>query len=211
MDSFVIFLELVGTVAFAASGALVGIRKNMDIFGVCIMGIVTACGGGVLRDLFLGALPPVMFREPLYAATAAATAMLLFLPFVRRILTRSEKLYDTFNFLSDAAGLGLFTAAGVSATMLTGYGDSLFFAVFLGMVTGVGGGVMRDVLAGHPPYIFMKDIYACASLIGALLCAWLWKLLGAQLSMTVCCLVVFFIRLFAVLFHWRLPNRKMGG
>lgn len=208
MIPFVFILEMIGTVSFALSGALVGLKKNMDLFGVCIMGVTTACGGGLLRDLFLGQLPPTMFRQPLYALTAAAVSLLIFLPVVRRLLSARKRAYELVTLLSDSAGLGIFTAAGVSAAVQAGYGESVFFAVFLGSITGVGGGLIRDIMAGDPPYIFVKHIYACASLAGAFLCAVSWSKLGSIWAMALCCACVFLIRLLAARYHWSLPKAE---
>ena len=94
MASFILVLELIGTLAFAASGALTGLKKNMDIFGVCILGLTTAVGGGVIRDVILGNTPPATFQNPVYATVAIATALVLFLPWVRRFLMQDQRLYD---------------------------------------------------------------------------------------------------------------------
>lgn len=206
MEIFVLILELLGTVAFALSGAIIALQKKMDIFGVCMMGLTTACGGGVLRDVFLGALPPVMFREPVFALTAVVVSAIMFLPVVRRALSRQEQVYEKLLLFADAAGLGIFTAMGVAATIRAGYGGNVFFAVFLGTITGVGGGVLRDVMAGTPPYIFVKHIYALAAIFGALLCAFLWRPMGQKGAMLVCVAAVLVIRLLAAHYRWSLPK-----
>lgn len=206
MSWFIFALELIGTAAFAVTGALLAARKRMDIFGVCVMGLVSACGGGVLRDVLLGALPPVMFREPVYAIVAVLVSAAVFLPPVLRLLTRHERVYDFVMLVADAVGLGIFTAIGVTAAMEHGFGNTRFFAVFLGVVTGVGGGVMRDIMAGLPPYIFVKHIYACASILGALLCVLLWRPLGSTAAVLLCCGAVSVIRFLAAYFRWSLPK-----
>lgn len=206
MTVLLVILELVGTVAFTVSGALLACKKNMDLLGVCVLGLTTACGGGVLRDVMLGKLPPTMFREPIYALTALMISLIIFLPNWRGKLLHNHLLYDQVLFGADSLGLGIFTVSGVSATMSAGYGDNLFFVVFLGTLTGVGGGVIRDVMAGMPPYIFVKHIYACASLAGALLCALLWECLGATGAMALGALTVLVIRLLAAHFRWSLPK-----
>lgn len=206
MEIFVLILELLGTVAFALSGAIIALQKKMDVFGVCMMGLTTACGGGVLRDVFLGVLPPVMFREPVFALTAVVVSAIMFLPVVRRAFNRQELFYEKLLLFADAAGLGIFTAMGVAATIRAGYGGNLFFSVFLGTITGVGGGVLRDVMAGTPPYIFVKHIYALAAIFGAVLCALLWKPLDQRGAMLVCVAAVLMIRLLAAHFRWSLPK-----
>ena len=113
MDLFILIIELIGTMAFAASGAMTGIKKNMDIFGVCILALTTAVGGGVIRDLILGSTPPATFRDPVYATVAIVTALVLFLPRVRRLLMWDQALFDLSLFLMDTAGLAIFTVMGI--------------------------------------------------------------------------------------------------
>lgn len=210
MEYFFEALEIIGAAAFAISGSLLALQKGMDVFGVCIMGIVTACGGGVMRDLFLGQLPPAMFREPVYALTAIGMSIIMFIPAVRRLITKKKNVYEHILLVTDSLGLGIFTASGVAITMQSGHGDNLFFAVFLGTITGTGGGVLRDVLASSPPYIFVKHIYALASIAGAVLCALLWNVIGHMWAMLACFGLVFVIRILAAVFHWSLP-RASGG
>ncbi|MBQ9392613.1 MAG: trimeric intracellular cation channel family protein [Oscillospiraceae bacterium] len=209
METFLLILELVGCVSFAVSGAMTGIRKGMDVFGVCIMGVTVACGGGVIRDLLLGSVPPTMFRDPTYALTAVVTALILFWPAVQKRLAMAENVYRLVMLVADAIGLGVFTAVGVDAAMDSGHGDNLFFAVFLGVITGVGGGILRDLLASETPYVFTKHIYACASLLGALLCATLRSVTGEGWALTVCTVTVIAVRLLAAHFRWSLPRAKI--
>ena len=211
MPVFILILEIIGTAAFAVSGALLAARKRMDIFGVCTMGLVAACGGGVVRDILLGRLPPMMFRTPIYAVIAVVMSALVFTSRVHRLLEKRERLYEYAMLYADALGLGIFTAVGVTAAVEMGYGDSFFFSVFLGVITGVGGGLMRDIMAQVPPYIFVKHIYACASLVGAMLCVWLWPLVGEMAAVLVCCGTVTVIRLLAAHYHWSLPKAAYEG
>lgn len=208
METFLLVLELIGVMAFAVSGAMTGIRKQMDVFGVCIMGVIVACGGGVFRDILLGSVPPAMFRQPIYALAALVTSLLIFLPAVHRHFAHVEEVYRLVMLVADAIGLGVFTAVGVDAAMESGYGNNWFFAMFLGVITGVGGGVLRDLLAGETPYIFTKHIYACASLTGAILNASLQRLIGEGWAVTICVVTVIIIRLLAAHFRWSLPRAK---
>ena len=178
MERFVWILELVGTVAFAISGAVVGLRKRMDVFGVIILGVTTAVGGGVLRDVILGDCPPAMFRHPIYALCAVAVSVLMFLPCVHRRFLPGRPVHVWLLRITDALGLGIFVVSGVRISLACA-GENLFLAVFVGTVTGVGGGVLRDVLAGDTPSIFVRHIYACAAIAGALACYLLWPLAGA--------------------------------
>ena len=206
MDMFIFVVNLLGTIAFAASGAMTGLRKNMDLFGVCILGLTTAVGGGVIRDVILGSTPPATFQDPIYATAAIATSLVLFLPRVRRLLTRNQPLYDLAMLAMDTLGLGIFTVMGVQIAYTHVAEPTVFLLVFVGVVTGVGGGVLRDMMAGDTPYIFVKHVYASASLAGALACALLW-LPGLELyAMGAGAVTVIIIRFLSAYYHWNLPR-----
>lgn len=207
-ETVLLAVELIGTVSFAVSGAMTGLRKQMDIFGVAILGLTTAVGGGVIRDLVLGQTPPAMFSNPVYALVALVTAVIIFFPAVRRLLDRQHKVYETVLLIMDSLGLGIFTVVGIQAACTALPERNVFLLVFVGVVTGVGGGVLRDVLAGDTPYIFVKHVYATASLIGAGACVGLWQVLGESLSMLIGASVVIVLRLLAARFHWSLPHSK---
>lgn len=207
-DTMVLILELIGTVAFSVSGAMVGLRKKMDIFGICILGLCTAIGGGIIRDLILGNTPPLGLLNPLYAIVALASAVLIFLPGVRKLFERRPVFFDLLLRVMDSLGLGIFTVVGIRITHSVLSDPSIFFLVFVGVISGAGGGVLRDVLAGQSPYIFVKHFYATASLIGALLCALLWDGAGAPLSMCIGALLITALRLLAAHLHWSLPKAK---
>ena len=206
MDIFVSILEIVGTVAFAASGALTAVKKQMDLLGVIVLGIVTAVGGGIVRDLILGITPPLAFRNPMCAIIASITSVSLFIPWVRRRLMRRERLFDYTLFFMDSIGLGVFTVMGIWNALDFSPERSTFLLVFVAVLTGVGGGVMRDVLAGDMPYILVKHIYACASFVGALSCVLLQKVIPLYAAMLIGMTLVFLIRLLAAHYHWNLPK-----
>ena len=206
MESFILILELAGTMAFSASGAMTGLQKNMDVFGVCTLGLTTAVGGGVIRGLILGNTPPATFQNPIYAAVALLTALVLFLPKVRHLLMHDQALYDLSMLVLDSAGLGIFTVMGIRIAYAHASRPSLFLLVFVGVVTGVGGGLLRDMMAGNTPYIFVKHIYACASLAGALLCALLWRPAGELPAMLAGLGTVVLIRSLSAHFRWNLPK-----
>lgn len=201
-------LEIIGTVAFAISGAIVGIRKKMDIFGVAILGLTTATGGGILRDLILNITPPAAFRDPVFGAVAGIVSIVLFFPAVRRAFDNRGKIYDTILLLMDSVGLGLFTVVGVRIAQYAVTERNRFLVTFVGVLTGVGGGLMRDLFAGDMPYIFIKHFYACASIIGAWICVILWDAVGETLAMIAGALAVIILRLLAAHFHWSLPRAK---
>ena len=208
MQTFVFILEIIGTIAFAISGAMTALRKHMDILGVAILGITTAVGGGALRDIILGITPPAMFTKPVYALVACLVSVVIFIPAIRRLLTHNHAIYDVVIRIMDSLGLGIFTVMGIAAAKSFSDAHNLFLLVFVGVITGVGGGVMRDIMAGNMPYIFVKHVYASASIAGALVCALLWNLLGMAASMFIGATVVIVIRLLAAHFKWSLPHAK---
>ena len=205
--NLLLIFEIIGTIAFASSGAMVGLSKKMDIFGVMTLGLVTAVGGGVIRDLVLGNTPPATFRNPIYAVVALAVSAILFVPAVRRFLFQKQKIYDKSMLFMDSLGLGIFTVVGIETALLSGE-NSVFLLIFVGMITGIGGGVIRDILAGNTPYILIKHFYATASLIGAVVFIILWNLSFFGIAYAFGAATVVILRLFAAKYHWSLPKAK---
>lgn len=202
-------MEMLGTVAFAASGAMVGVERKMDIFGVGVLGVVTAVGGGVIRDVILGIIPPSVFQHSIYAMVAVITSCVVFavLYWKRDILEGTRRVtYDRIMLVMDSIGLGIFTVVGVNTGIRQGYLDQLFLLVFVGTVTGVGGGLLRDMMAGVPPYIFVRHVYACASIVGAITCVYMHRYFGVVPAMIVSSAVVILIRYLAAHYHWNLPR-----
>ena len=209
-ELFIFIMEIVGTVAFASSGALLAIRKEMDLFGVCVLGVITSVGGGVIRDLILGITPPHMFRSPVYTMVALGVSVLLFcLLYVRRGLMQGKfaSAYDRVMAVFDAVGLGIFTVMGINTAAKVCYKQN-FLLLFVGLVTGVGGGLLRDVMAQEKPYILTRHVYACASLAGALVCVYLRGSMGELPAMTA---GVTAVRLLAMHYRWNLPRVKWEG
>lgn len=200
-------LEIIGTIAFAISGAVVGIQKKMDIFGVCILGLTASVGGGILRDLILNITPPAAFRNAAFAVTAILVSILFFIPAVRNTFEH-RKIYEALILIMDSIGLGLFTVVGVQVATAAMPERNLFLITFVGVLTGVGGGILRDVFAGNTPYIFIKHFYACASIIGAWTCALLWPLTGGVPAMIAGAVLTMILRLLAARFRWSLPKAK---
>ncbi len=200
-------LEIIGTIAFAVSGAIVGIQKKMDIFGVCILGLTTATGGGVLRDLILNITPPSAFVTPVFAVSAIIASIMVF---IRLILSpighHTRIIYEKLLLIMDSIGLGLFTVIGIQVARSLDAAPNLFLETFVGVLTGVGGGVMRDVFAGDKPQIFVKHFYACASIIGAWTCVLLWTYTGENNAMITGAALIVVLRLLAVRYHWSLPK-----
>lgn len=210
LEKYMFVLEIIGTIAFASSGAMVGIKKQMDLLGVCVLGMTTAVGGGMIRDLILGVTPPVMFQNPTYALLAIAFSILVFgsMYFFQGKWKRSRfyEIYDKLMMVFDSLGLGLFTVVGVTAAVNIGYETTGFLQIFVGVLTGVGGGVLRDIMAGDMPYIFVKHVYASASIIGAIVCVLVGTWFGELPAMLIGAVVVFIIRVLAAHYKWNLPR-----
>lgn len=206
-DTVIFIFELAGTVAFAVSGATVAIEKKMDIFGVIILGLTTSIGGGILRDLLLGISPPSTFQNPAYAVTAICVSVIIFLPSVRNILGKNQRFFGALLLVIDSLGLGIFTMVGVQTAFHAASGG-LFLTLFVGVVTGVGGGIMRDVMAGNTPYVFVKHFYACASLLGAISAVVLWQAIGEMTAMLTGAAVTVILRFLAAKYRWKLPRAK---
>ena len=199
-------LEIAGTVAFAISGAFVGIQKKMDVFGIAILAMTTAVGGGILRDLILGVTPPSAFRNPVYPVTALAAGIVVFCIVKYHFHPQKVWIYEMLLHFMDSVGLGIFTVIGVETAYVHVAAPNMFLAVFVGVVTGVGGGIMRDTLAGNTPYVFTKHFYACASLAGAVVCSFCWTRLGSVGSMLLGAVIIIILRILASHYRWSLPR-----
>lgn len=203
------FFDLIGTIAFALSGSAVAIQKKMDIFGVNILAITTACGGGVIRDLIIGNTPPNMFRNPFYVIIAAICANLFFVCAYQHqhIPEKAGHLYDKTLFWFDTLGLAAFAVDGVMVGIDAGYSDNHFLLVFLSFLTSVGGGVLRDMMANELPYIFIKHIYALAAISGSILMVATYDIYGdSTLAMVFGFSLVILLRFMAEQFNWNLPR-----
>lgn len=210
MEITIFFLvEALGTIAFASSGAMVGIKKQLDLLGVIVLGVTTAVGGGMLRDILIGVHPPALFTNPVYALMAFLTSLVLFfvVKFRRMTLEVLESPgYERFMNLMDAIGLGAFTVVGIDTAIINGFGDYLFLTIFLGVITGVGGGLLRDIMAGITPAVLKKHVYACASLAGAVCYVLLLKVSTEGIAVVVSAVLVVIIRVLARHYHWNLPR-----
>jgi len=215
MPSFIAIIDILGAIAFAVSGALVGIRKEMDLFGVNILAVITAAGGGLIRDIIMGNVPPALFVTPRYVILAAIAANITFF-FVYRarksdshVAGTFQRIYDLAMFWFDTLGLASFTADGFYAGFISGYRANMFLVVFLAVTTGIGGGILRDLLATEKPYVFVKHIYACASIAGALTMDIVVRLSGKiDLALILGIIVTIVIRVLASHFRWNLPRIK---
>jgi uncharacterized membrane protein YeiH len=191
-------LDLVGTFAFAISGAVAARQRRLDLFGIASIAFMVACGGGIVRDVCIGAIPPAGLSNWRYLATSllASVIAILAYPSVRRL--RQPVLFF------DAIGLGLFAVSGAQKSLV--YGHSAELAILLGIVSAVGGGVMRDVVLSRVPAILEREIYASAALLGAAVqtgSSYLgWTNWWTPWFATLVCVA---IRLASLHFGWRLP------
>ncbi len=202
-------IEIIGTIAFSLSGAMVGIEKKCDLFGVLMLGMTTAVCGGLLRDLILGITPPLMFQNPVYVATALIfSALLFFLIKIHKgfFSDKHMNFYRQVLNIFDAVGLGAFTVIGIHTACERGYRENAFLLVAVGMLTGVGGGLLRDVMAMETPSIFVKHIYAVASIAGAVLCVFSMNFFSPETAMVTGALAIIIIRMLSTYFEWNLPK-----
>lgn len=213
MHDIVYSLELIGTVAFAVSGSVVAIKKETDVFGVVFIAITTAVGGGIFRDLLIGELPPVAFvnYEYVFAATLTAIGIFIF-AYTRRDVNHHQHWakIDRVNNIFDALGLGAFTVIGMNRAIIAGLGDNVFLVIFLGMITGIGGGILRDTLVRDIPFVLTEKVYAVASLVGAI-CYYVMYLQRANLAFSalVGIGIIFGIRMASSKFKWHLPRVRL--
>lgn len=200
MPSFVQVLDFIGTFAFAISGIRLASAKRFDWFGAYVVGLVTAIGGGTLRDVLLD-VPPAWMQDPFYVI-CTAFAMLFVILFSKHLI----HLNNTF-FIFDTIGLALFTVVGVERSIAAGY--PFWVAIIMGSMTGAAGGVIRDVFINEIPLIFRKEIYAMACVVGGI-AYWICVLAGVEsyISQIVSGSTVFLTRVLAVKYHITLPILK---
>ena len=206
IENIIFALEIVGTITFAISGATLGLEKGMDLMGITILGLTTGVGGGIIRDLIVGQTPPLTFRNPIYLIVSIITSVIVFLPPVRKWIFSKSTLYEMLMLVMDSVGLGVFTVSGIQAGYAATSIHGVILLSFVGVVTGVGGGVLRDMMAGDRPYIFVKHFYASASLIGAIFCTVLWNNIDQRIAMTGGAAIILVLRLMAARYRWSLPK-----
>ncbi|MDT9680530.1 trimeric intracellular cation channel family protein [Streptomyces sp. TRM76323] len=194
-------LELAGIFVFAISGALLAVRKNFDVFGMAVLAEVTALGGGLFRDLVIGAVPPAAFTDLGYFVMPLVATVLVF--FLHPVVERTQAAVNVF----DAAGLGLFCVAGT--TKAYEYGLGLTQSAVLGMATAVGGGVLRDVLANEAPSLLRwdRDLYAVPAIVGSTMVVLFIRFEALNpFTSGIAALAAFALRLLALRYRWRAPR-----
>jgi uncharacterized membrane protein YeiH len=198
IDIALIFLQVIGTIAFAVSGALVAGRRKMDWFGVVVLAVIVAVGGGSLRDLLLG-ITPVFWVQSIWFVFLSAVTALVTIPFMRLNFN-----YRNYLLLSDAVGLAVFAVLGTQKALEVG--ANAFIAITMGVITGVFGGILRDVLANRDASILYGDFYALAALIGCTIFVLLRQISINPLHVLWISIgVILVLRLIAIYRNWSLP------
>ncbi len=198
MHPFVLALDLIGTFAFAISGATLGVRKRLDLFGVLVLSFAAAVSGGIGRDVLIGATPPAALATWHYIVVSCAAGLATF--YRHGDIERLRNPVQLF----DAVGLGLFAVTGAAKALAAGLNP--LAAMLLGMLTGIGGGIARDVLAARIPVVLQSDLYAVAALAGAAVVVG-GERLGLPLApvLGTGAVLVFVLRFLAIRRGWRLP------
>ena len=196
-------LDLLGTVAFAVTGAFKAIEHKSDLVGIVILATMTGVAGGVMRDLVFGRIPPLAIVNPLYVIITVATGVAMF--FLYRALKKHRNLFLKF----DAIGLGVFTIIGATFAYNV-FGLNFLAMAFAGVLTAVGGGVLRDVFVNEMPIVFVKELYASASFIGVVI---FFGLLAAGIDLNIAAIpsivAATALRLLAMKYNWNLPPVKV--
>ena len=209
LDATWTVFDAVGTVAFALSGALVGISKRMDVFGISVLALLTAVGGGIVRDILIGVTPPAALSDTDNLLLAAATAIFVIgIYSAVRITPKQKKFFTAVFYLSDTLGLAAFTVTGVIAG-LAQEGARFTLPVLLGTLTAVGGGVLRDIMAQRMPTVLHADFYAVAAAAGAILITVMTeKGADPRSASLVGFITVAALRLLAIRFGWQVYHPK---
>ena len=202
------FFEIAGTIAFAISGALVGISRRMDIFGILVLALNTAIGGGIIRDVLVGNIPPNSFKTSLYIVLTTVITFIIFFIYRNQILRyMSRRKLRKMYLLADTLGLASFTVTGTTIGF-NAYPEYPLFAITLGLITAVGGGIIRDVLAQRIPSVLQEEIYALPSIIGGIV-FYLIAIIGDDywyLASPISFFVVFFLRMIGIYYRLSLPK-----
>ena len=198
VQDMMVVLDWAGTFAFAVSGGLLGVQKRFDLFGILFLSFVVAVVGGMMRDVLIGAVPPVAITDIHYFAISMVGGLITFF-WYPKVESRQRQI-----LLLDAVGLALFAVIGAQKAI--DYGINPLMAAILGMMTGIGGGMARDVLAGEVPFVLRADLYALAALAGGAIVS-IGAMMGVKPTypMLLGAAVCIFLRLMAIYYNWRAP------
>ncbi len=207
MSTVFYIIEIIGVFSFAISGAIMAIDKENDIFGVLFLSIITTFGGGFMRDVILGQTP-VFFTSYSFVIIASVTSLVTFFlaMIFKRHYVKHEAFVNAINNYFDAAGLGVFVVSGVKICISYGI-ESAFIIIFMGVLSGTGGSILRDVIMREIPCVFKKRIYVIAAFVGVALYYLLLKIgVGDPIAMPVSAIAVFTVRVLATVFKWNMPK-----
>lgn len=203
------FFDFLGTIAFAISGTLVGMQRRFDLFGITVLAIVTAIGGGMIRDTLMGNTPPIALQNPTYIILSILTVAILFLFSGKlRHSTRHNKWLMRLYYLADAIGLASFTITGAIVGLESNPDSPFLLPIALGLLTACGGGVIRDICAMRVPIVFKTEIYASASLVGGFIFCLLYPYLYLGLSVPIAFFIILGLRVLAINYRWNLPRSR---
>jgi uncharacterized membrane protein YeiH len=202
IQTVILALDLFGTMAFAVTGAFKAIEHKADIVGIIILATITGVAGGTIRDVVIGHFPPHSLSDPSYVAITTVTGVVIFF-----LYPRMQKHWNLF-LKFDALGLGVFTAIGATFAYQT-FGMNFLAMTLAGMVTAVGGGILRDMFVNEMPLVFVKELYASASFLGIIV---FYVLLVSKFSLETCAItsiiVTTILRLVAMKYNWNLPKAR---
>jgi len=194
-------LDLFGTMAFAVTGSFKAIEQKADIVGVIILSIITGLAGGIIRDIMFGKFPPTALVDPIYLFITISTGITIF--FLYPKLKRHWNLFIKF----DAIGLGVFTIIGANMAY-SSFGHNFLIMTFAGILTAIGGGIIRDTLVNEIPIVFVKELYVTASFVGVGIFYLLLIVLNSSLSAIISVICITTIRLLAIKYRWNLPRPR---
>lgn len=214
LSSLFSIVELIAVCTAAVTGVLAAAEIRADLFGAMVLGCTTAFGGGMIRDLLLGVTPPAALRNPMLLAVTAMVSLVVFVleycfadKAAGAALARESSRHEQLLNALDALSLSMFVIVGIDAAQAAGYHDNAFLMIFVGVITGVGGGLLRDIIIRRVPLILQKRIYALAALLGAVIDVYLTKLgCASELSAVIAVCFILLIRFLAVQFRWNLPR-----
>lgn len=208
MEVMMRIISFFGIIAFAVSGAMVAVKKRADLFGVIVLSVVTATGGGIMRDIFLDRLPPRAFLDTGYITLSALTAITVYsiAKSHKEYYKKNTHFFDTINNVFDALGLGSFVVMGAQTAIDAGFSENGFFVMFVGVLTGIGGGVLRDIMICEIPHILRRHFYALAAISGAMVFYLLYTAeLSYPFSAVISVSATFSLRMLATRYKWNLP------
>ncbi len=201
-------IEWLGIAAFAVAGAMVGIDKKLDVFGVMICGITTSIGGGIIRDVLLGLTPPRMFVNSTYLIFAGILSLVVFLivKSLKSLYIKNHRHIENIINIFDALGIGVFSVVGAQIAIEAGHVTNPFIVIFSGTISCIGGGMLRDITCADIPFFFKKRIYAVACILGATTYYLSYLYLNEILGIIIGVLITVVIRLLATFFKWNMPR-----